>query len=143
MKFGESICASHYDDLVVETSGFELDYGKVVPKLSIRVKFNDILLSGIFDTGAESVCVKKPYVEGLKKLGHVESRGATGSEQSGIYMSKRLRLYFDGGRHLEFRNLPVLALDLPGNVDILVGQPVIKRFSSFDVRGFKKLVVKL
>ena len=143
MKFGKSICGSHYDDLVVTTSGFELDYVKVVPKLAIKVKFNDILLSGIFDTGAESVCVKKGYVQGLPRLGSVESSGATGSETSGIYMAKKLRLFFDDNRHLEFRNLPVVALDLPGNTDVLVGQPVIKKFSSFDVRGFRKLVVKL
>lgn len=144
-KYYEDVETVVSSDNIKHTS-FSINYKKVVPKLSVMVQtFVDgqpVSFAGIFDTGAESLCVKKSMVpKDLLKLGTVKISGATGAEDAIIY-EMHFNLKFDGGRSITFNNMPVVATDLPGNVDFLVGQPVIKLFDSFNVSNFSVLDVE-
>lgn len=123
---------------------FCLDYGKVVPKLSVTVAVGSSRLHGIFDTGAESIVFKKGLPE---KLGfervprEVKVTGATGSEEAWLWRGS-FDLLFDDERKVHVTEV-ILEADLPGDVEVLVGQPVIKNFSHFTVDAFKKVRIDI
>lgn len=141
----------HYENVKVEASSdkvlhtkFVLNYGEVVPKLGVKVKLIGSpmsSISGIFDTGAESLCIKEDFVpKGARRVCRTTVCGATGAENADIF-NLSFSLLFDGKRSVTFKNMPVIACHLPGDVNFLVGQPVIKLFDSFNVFSFKRVEI--
>ena len=126
-------------------SFFRKYYGEVVRSLKIPVEVGDNKLTGIFDTGAESIVFKKGLPE---KLGFVRDNvevkvgGATGTEEANTWTGD-FDLIFDDNRKIHISKAFILEADLPGNVDVLVGQPVIRKFNSFEVAKFKLVEVQL
>ena len=124
---------------------FRLDYGKVVRKLSINVETKMHKCFGIFDTGAESIVFKKGLPErfGFRKTGSdVRVSGATGSEEAPGWIGS-FDLIFDDERKIHIKDVFILEADLPGNTDVLLGQPIISEFRNFCVCGFSKVEIDL
>ena len=97
----------------------------------------------IFDTGAMSVCVKEGIAKEFEwqKTGETVVSGAVGSSKADIYVGG-LTLTFDEGEQLNLYGVPMIEAPLPGDVDFLLGQPIIKRFV-FTVNNFSSLEISM
>ena len=106
-------------------------------------KPHDNQKQAIFDTGAMSICVKDglPKLYKWQKIGSTSIGGATGTAEADVY-SGGFSLHFDGQDQLQFYNVPLIEAPLPGDVDFLIGQPIIKRFK-FTVDNFKSLEISV
>ena len=129
-----------------ETS-LRIDYGRTVTDLFIEGQMlhsngaDKMPVKAIFDTGAQSACVRASYAEkmGWQRVGHSVMGGVVGKTRVAIYRGS-VALEFDNGQ-LSLKDLVAWGAPLPGEIDVLIGQPVIKRFG-FDVaQGFSKVTL--
>lgn len=126
---------------------FDIDYHHEVRSLGVRVKPTNAQTSpvnGIFDTGAQSVCLKNglPLKWGFTQVGEAHVSGATGSAPAKIWRGD-LMLSFDNGRALTFRKIVAWETALPGKTDALIGQPIIKLFDFEVWQDFKGVTLWL
>ena len=92
-------------------------------------------VNAIFDSGAQSVCLKESICEklGLVSVGEANVSGATGSDKSKIYKcSVKLECALidnnpdEMRQDLYFKDVFVWGITLPGHTDALIGWPIIK-----------------
>lgn len=99
---------------------------------------------GIFDTGAQSVCVKKSFAEKMRwsKVGSAKVSGAVSTTEADIYLGD-ITIKFDDGDNFRVKGIHVWGVDMPGEINVLVGQPIIS-LGRFVVRkGFTGVVFDL
>ena len=128
-----------------EKKALTIDYGHTVADLFVdgmllhSNKADKMPIKAIFDTGAQSVCVRQHYADkmGWKQIGESVIGGAVGHQMVPIYRGN-LSLTFDNG-HLKLSQVVAWGAPLPGEIDVLIGQPVIKRFVFEVAKGFKGL----
>ena len=125
---------------------FEIDYLHEVRSLGVRVKPTNAQtppVNGIFDTGAQSVCLKTglPLKWGFTQIGEANVSGATGSAVAKIWRGD-LILKFDK-KELTCRQVVAWETALPGKTDALIGQPIIKLFEFKVWQGFKGISARL
>ena len=119
---------------------YEIDYTTTRRSLPVDVQDADghmPRVDGIFDTGAQSVCLKTglPKKWGFTKVGHAKVMGATGQATAVIWRGG-LMLHLNKDV-LKFQNVVCWETNLPGMVDVLIGQPIIKLFEFKVWAGFK------
>ena len=100
-------------------------------------------IHGIFDSGAQSVCVQKglPAKYTWTKIGSADVAGATGTSKADIYKGS-FELFFNEGC-LQIHDAVVWECSLPGQTQILVGQPVIRLFDFKIAKGFNRIDLTL
>ena len=100
---------------------------------------DSLKLMGIFDTGAQSVCVKrgKPRALGWNRVGSASINGAVSSMTADIYEAK-LSIKFDNNS-IGFSGLHVWESPLPGDIDVLIGYPIISKGKLIVGEGFKSV----
>ena len=120
----------------------QIDYKKTVRSLRVDVDADKGGYRGIFDTGAQSLCVHQglPKSEGWIKVGESVVSGAIGSTTVGIYRC-HFTLVFDDGAKVFVKSANCFEVPLPGETDVLVGQPIIKLFEFKVWKDFKGLTV--
>lgn len=120
-----------------------IDYKKEVRSLFVKVRFGKDagLHQGIFDSGAQSVCIQHDISIGLPVIGQAVVNGATGATHANIVKGS-FHLVFDNGE-LTINDAPMFAVPLPGNVSFLIGQPVIKKFNFDIAKGFNRIDVAI
>ena len=145
-EYREHVLPAEYDieaNIVGGVPRREKRYTSERRSLYIEVQANNgdkkQLLNAIIDTGAQSVCVKKGVAEklGYKKIGQSRIGGATGSETVGVYVGSFIVCFDDPTKNLYLTNVVFFEASLPGNTDMLIGQPIIKRFQLEVFEGFK------
>ena len=96
---------------------------------------NGQTVNAIFDSGAQSVCLKKSICEklGLTSIGEAKVSGATGSDTSQIYKCSVRLLHAvlnddDNAMRsdVDFRDVLIWGINLPGQTDALLGWPIIR-----------------
>ena len=144
----------------VEVSGYvgRWDFGREERSLPVPVllgKFNDggddrswsyspsevgnLVVTGVLDTGAESLCVKRGLPEKLNwlKVGKSVVSGATGRSEVNVWRGGgvfgKLGCLNDS---VTFRGV-FLEADLPGDVSVLIGRPILSQFKLTVGVGFK------
>ena len=126
---------------------FGIAYGKEMKSLPIRVDFiksgvnslqneptkdEKLALRGIIDTGAQSICARHDacWKMGFEKIGYTHVSGANTSSKVTVYRGD-FRLAFQAPVGCDFIHVfqaNILETNLPGDIDVLIGQPVLKRF---------------
>lgn len=129
---------------------FSINYGREVRSLFVSVRLieerddsNTGPAKGIFDSGAQSVCISEDKAKHFEYpvVGHAVVNGATGTTKAEIVRGD-FHIIFDNGE-LMVREAPMFSVPLPGDVDILIGQPIIKHFDFEIGKGFKRIDVKI
>lgn len=141
---GVSLEKQHHDAVANKIGGINFIYKGDNNILSFRIKdgvhkigliasfFNNGLgkslkkkdVRAIIDTGAQSICLRDTQCQklGLKKFGEVSTMGANSRGAANLYKGN-LSLF--QGKAI-FKNVTVVGLPLPSNVDALIGWPVFK-----------------
>ena len=114
-----------------------IDYKKSLRSLHIPVGGKSQSYTGIFDTGAQSICVHAgiPEHEDWSKVGESVVSGAVGSEKVSVYRGG-FDLKFDNS-YIHVINANLIGVPLPGDTQFLIGQPLIKLFEFIVWKDFK------
>lgn len=139
----------YFEDSVEQE--YKKDYKRSVNSLYIGVSLRDVKgdahtrgelinLKGIFDTGAQSVCVDVEHANRMDwpVVGHARVSGATASEDVPVFKGS-LSIHFDGADVL-VQNVLVWGARMPGDIDVLVGKPIIALKKFLVKQGFKGVV---
>lgn len=126
---------------------YRITYSAPVPSLYVGVKDGALkhpMIHGIFDTGAQGVCLRTglPKKWGFEKIGETKVSGAVSSTAVGIYTGS-LSLCLGSDKTLRFDSVVAWESPLPGDVEALIGQPIIKLFNFEVVKGFTCVVLKV
>lgn len=133
-----------FHDGVNEPEKLNLNYIKQMKSLNITVLAgkNKEPYSGIFDTGAQSVCIQQDLAKKLElePIGHANVSGATGTAKASLYRFE-CYLRFDNGE-LYVNDIVAWGVHMPGDLKFLIGQPVIS-LMDFRVEAFKNIQVRM
>ena len=112
-----------------------------VPVFSAHIEHGMPSIRGIFDTGASSVCLKTGIPErwGMTSHGKVRVQGANGTAEATVW---RGDIKLAVGKIILVQNICVWETHLPGTVDALIGQPIIKLFKFIVWPGFRGVTLK-
>ena len=135
------------DDIEVSSKPIhEIDYQHECRSLAVDVLNSHIekgwpSINGIFDTGAQSVCLKTgiPSRWGFTNMGHAKVSGANGTASANVW---RGDIKIDVSGIILLKNVVVWETNLPGSIEALIGQPVIKLFEFKVWAGFKGVTLE-
>ena len=117
--------------------------------VEVRDQYNHApSINGIFDTGAQSVCFKKgiPQRFSFAKIGRANVSGANGKAEADVWRGNFVFLLYEKKYYqptlIQCKNITVWETNLPGSVDVLIGQPIIKLFDFHVWPGFKGVTLE-